>query len=168
MYPYTADLLCLGFNHPVQDVTWGAITTVATQLQPDAWENALRTHPDRAFGRFVVEGLCQGFRIGFNRQTPLQPALRNMQSALDHPEVIDNYLRKECTLGSMLGPIIPEVLAMLSESQINRFGVIPKGHNTGKWRLISDLSYPPGRSVKDGIVPDLCSLSYVSVTRWPR
>ena len=46
---------------------------------------------------------------------------------------------------------------------MNRFGVILKGHNNGKWRLISDLSYPPGRSVNDGIDPDLCSLSYISV-----
>ena len=110
MYPYTADLLCLGFNRPVQDVTWGAI---ATQLQPDAWKNALRAHPNRAFGCFVVEGLCQGFRIVFNRQAPLQPALRNMQSTHDHPEVIDNYVGKECSLGSMLGPFIPELLAPL-------------------------------------------------------
>ena len=46
---------------------------------------------------------------------------------------------------------------------VNRFGVIPKGHNTGKWRLITDLSYPPGYSVNDGIDPDLCSLSYCTV-----
>ena len=46
---------------------------------------------------------------------------------------------------------------------VNRFGVIPKGHNTGKWRLITDLSYPPGQSINDGIDPALCSLSYASV-----
>ena len=46
---------------------------------------------------------------------------------------------------------------------VNRFGVIPKGHNTGKWRLITDLLYPPGYSVNDGIDPDLCSLSYCTV-----
>ena len=46
---------------------------------------------------------------------------------------------------------------------INRFGVIPKGHNTGKWMLITDLSFPPNHSVNDGIDPSLCSLSYISV-----
>ena len=54
-------------------------------------------------------------------------------------------------------------LDSLAEFQINRFGVIPKGHNTGNWGLISDLSYPPKSSVNDGIEPELCSLSYVSV-----
>ena len=47
--------------------------------------------------------------------------------------------------------------------QINRVGVVPKGHNTEKWRLITDLSYPPDGSVNDGIDPTLCTLSYVTV-----
>ncbi len=46
---------------------------------------------------------------------------------------------------------------------MNRFGVIPKRHNTGKWRLITDLSYPPAGCVNEGIEPDLCSLSYTTV-----
>ena len=47
---------------------------------------------------------------------------------------------------------------MLPPYHINRFGV-----NTGKWRLITDLSFPPDVSVNDGIDPALCSLSYTSV-----
>ena len=41
--------------------------------------------------------------------------------------------------------------------------MIPKGHQTGRWRLILDLSHPDGRLVNDGIEPELCSLSYSSV-----
>ena len=44
-------------------------------------------------------------------------------------------------------------------------GVIPKGHVPGKWRLITDLSYPQGASVNDGIDPQLCSLQYITVDR---
>ena len=36
-------------------------------------------------------------------------------------------------------------------------------HIPGKWRLITDLSYPPGLSVNDGIDKELCSLKYVTV-----
>ena len=43
--------------------------------------------------------------------------------------------------------------------------MILKGHNPGKWRLITDLSYPQGASVNDGISPELCSLVYTSVER---
>ena len=41
--------------------------------------------------------------------------------------------------------------------------MIPKGHNTGKRRLITDLSYPHSHSVNDGIDPSLCSLSYTTI-----
>ena len=41
--------------------------------------------------------------------------------------------------------------------------LIPKGHNTGKWRLITDLSHPPGRSINDAITSEVCSLSYTTV-----
>ena len=77
--------------------------------------------------------------------------------------MIQQYLDKECSLGRMLGPFREEELAGLPPCHFNRFGVIPKGVNTGKWRLITDLSFPPDASVNDGIDPALCSLSYTSV-----
>lgn len=48
---------------------------------------------------------------------------------------------------------------------MSRFGVIPKSHQPGKWRLIVDLSYPEGKSVNDGIDPNLMSLNYASKGR---
>ena len=60
----------------------------------------------------------------------------------------------------MLGPF--DSTSDLPPLQINRFGVIPKG-NTGKWRLITDLSFPHGNSVNDGIDPEFCSLHYTTV-----
>ena len=47
--------------------------------------------------------------------------------------------------------------------QINRLGVIPKGRASGKWRLITDLLFPEGRGVNDGIDPLVCSLRYTTV-----
>ena len=41
--------------------------------------------------------------------------------------------------------------------------MIPKPHQPGKWRLITDLSSPNGTSINDGIDSQLCSLSYASV-----
>ncbi len=82
-----------------------------------------------------------------------------MQSALQRPEVIREYLARECAEGRVLGPLDQSQFSMVHTS---RFGVIPKG-STGKWRLILDLSSPQGHSVNDGIQESLCSLSYVSV-----
>ena len=135
--------------------------SVTTPLVLPAWTRALLPHPDQAFVRYILNGLHFGFRIGFDWGTQLRSATCNMGSALLHPEVITAYIAKELSLGRMLGPF-PMSLST-PELHINRFGVIPKGHNTGKWRLITDLSFPPGQSVNDGIDPALCSLSYTTV-----
>ena len=36
-------------------------------------------------------------------------------------------------------------------------------HQQDKWWLITDLSYPAGSSVNDGISSQLCSLTYVTI-----
>ena len=53
----------------------------------------------------------------------------------------------------------------LPDVHINRIGTIPKKHQLGKWRLITDLSVPEGFSINDAINPraQLCSLSYITV-----
>ena len=113
--------------------------------------------------RYLIRGLTEGFRIGFGSTAPLHSAPRNMLSARQHPDVVRAYLTKECALGRILGPFPPALIPQLPPLQVNRFGVIPKGHNSGKWRLITDLSYPPGLSVNDGIDSNLCPLTYSSV-----
>ena len=147
LYQYTADLLCMEFCHVPRQQVQSVLSTVHTPLDPVTWEAALGDHPDRVFVRFLLRGMTEGFRIGFRHTTPLWSAPRNMLSALHHPEVVHAYLLKECALGRMLGPFPASTIAHIQPLHINRFGVIPKGHNTGKWRLITDLSYPPDYSV---------------------
>ena len=163
LYPYTADLLALAgcglLRYPSPAILHGG----HTPLRHSAWAKALEAHPDRAYVRYIQAGISEGFRIGFRRDMTLRSASRNMFSALEHPDVVQAYLDTECARGRMLGPFFPADRPSLPPCQVNRFGVIPKGRNTGKWRLITDLSFPPGASVNDGIAPDLCSLMYTSV-----
>ena len=84
-----------------------------------------------------------------------------MPSAQRHAQVVKDYLQQELSKGRMLGPFTST--EGLPPLHINRFGVIPKGHNTGKWRLITDLSFPNGHSVNDSIDKTLSSLAYISV-----
>ena len=131
---------------------------VHTPLNVEAWTVALANHPDRRFADYVTSGVTDGFRIGFNRTCILTPALRNLPSASEQEAVLDRIFEQELSLGRFMGPF-----DACEQWQINRVGIIPKGHTPGKWRLITDLSHPPGASVNDGIDPDLCSLSYVTV-----
>ena len=52
--------------------------------------------------------------------------------------------------------------------QVSWMGVIPKAHQPNKWRLITDLSFPPHTSVNDGIDSSLCSMQYTSVIKVAR
>ena len=77
-----------------------------------------------------------------------------MQSAHEHSDIIDKYIEEEVRLGRIVHAPVGV--------HINRFGVIPKS-SSEKWRFITDLSHPEGKSVNDGIDKELCSLSYISV-----
>ena len=83
----------------------------------------------------------------------------NMQSAMECPEVVREYIEKECIAGRLLGPLDP---VLFLEVHTSRFGVIPKS-DPGSWRLIVDLSAPEGASVNDGISWEVCFLSYMTV-----
>ena len=48
----------------------------------------------------------------------------------------------------------------MKRPQKQPFGVIPKD-NTGKWKLIPDISAPEGTSVNDGINPYLCLFAHL-------
>ena len=69
--------------------------------------------------------------------------------------MIDSYIAKEVQECRMLGPFRPDRMPGL---HISRMGVIPKGCTPDSWRLITNLSYPEGGSVNDGIQPAHCSL----------
>ena len=60
----------------------------------------------------------------------------------------------------MIGPLPTPITQGIHCSPI---GLVPKGRDTGRWRVIVDLSYPAGRSVNDGINTDMCSLKYASM-----
>jgi hypothetical protein len=120
LYQYTADLLCMELCRNPRQQVHSVLSPVHTPLDPAAWEAALGDHPDRAFVRFLLRGMTEGFR----HTTTLRSAPRNMLSALQHPEVVHAYLLKECALGRMLGPFPASTIAHIQPLHINRFGVI--------------------------------------------
>jgi len=85
-----------------------------------------------------------------------------MLSATAAPQVVSNYLEEVLTLNRIV-ELPPGQAKKLDGLQCSPFGVIPKKHKPGKWRLIVDLSSPEHFSVNDGIAKELCSLTYTSV-----
>ena len=133
---------------------------VLTPLKVASWADAPKDYPDRELAEYLLRGIDQGFHIGFDySRYCCKKAKSNMMSAVRNAKAVEDYLQTEVKLGQVVGPFPLDSLP----AQVSRFGVIPKGHQTGRWRLILDLSHPEGRSVNDGIEPELCSLSYSSV-----
>ena len=112
---------------------------ISTPLIASAWRTLLIVNPYRELIHFFHSGITHGFRIGFNYTSPaLQSAKKNLQSATEHPEVIDQYLQKEVDESRVIGPFsLKEVPRVHSRC----FGVIPKSYQPNKWRLIVDLSF---------------------------
>ena len=134
---------------------------ISTLLSLSGWRLLLHGHPNWDLVHLFLTGISQGFRIGYNyRTTTCKPSKRNLPGALSHPEVVDEYLQTEISLGRVVGYFSLEALPA---AHISIFGVIPKGYQSDKWHLIIDLSFPKGQSVNDGIPKELCSLQYITI-----
>ena len=117
-----------------------------TPLRADIWSKELTSHPVQLFCQYIIRGLREGFRVGFNYESSqLRAKGCNLISASEHPEVVDDYLAVEKSVGRV--GAIPQHLLSAIPLHISPFGVIPKKAKPGKWRLIIDLSSPMGWSV---------------------
>ena len=90
----------------------------------------LSDHPDRAFVSYIVTGLHEGFRFGFNRAHPTSSAASNFPTT--HNDVVHDYLRKEVALDRMF-PLYPPLSKQIHVSPL---GIIQKKNKPGKWRLM--------------------------------
>ena len=132
-----------------------------TPIKAEKLHCELCSHPDQAQVDFVISGLSQGFRLGFNSlAVSFQSASHDMPSASLQPSVIDQYLLRELEKGRIAGPFS---ISPIPHFHVSRFGIITKKYQPGKWRLILDLSHPSGHSVNDGIPKDPYSVHYMKV-----
>ena len=102
--PYTQDLLELDSYLPVAgQVSNKMLAKVNTPLQVTEWERAMASHPDREFVEYLLRGIREGFRIGYNyRGQTCSPASKNMLSARQNPQ--EEYLAKGVKEGRVIGP----------------------------------------------------------------
>jgi len=99
--------------------------------------------------------------VSGTQATSYVPNKRNMLSAVQHPQVVRDYLKEELAQNRVIQ--FPKPAAEQLGVHCSPIGVIPKKHKPNKWRLIVDLSSPNGASINDGIDKEICSLSYTSV-----
>ena len=159
IYVYQNDLLALDSCRPQGDCTHLILSrTVSTPLSIGVWTQELSNHPDKLYSQYILQGIRNGFRIGFDRRQYTYPASGNLR--VEQPEVVSDYLNREVSLNRMWK--VP-VAVHPRRIHISPMGIIPKKNKPNKWRLIVDLSSPEGASINDGIEPKHSSLSYTSI-----
>ena len=101
--------------------------------------------------REVVQFMIFGWSLNHNG-APVTISTFNHPSADRHPDVMNDYIRKEFAHGCLLGPFVtPPWTGAVAVSPMS---TRPK-KDPGKRRVIMDLSWPHnGRSVNDGIPKD--------------
>ena len=142
-------------GHPLPAEASGPKTR--SPLRPLVLECELAHYPDKAFVKQLISNLVHGCAVGYNGPQFAANA-KHLSSALQHPSIINESLKKEIEAGRILGPFTDPPLPNLRCSGL---GAIPK--QDGGWRIIYHLSAPPGSSINDFIDPNSYSLSYCSV-----
>jgi len=109
-------------------------------LLPDAWLHKLRLYPHQDLVQYFIHNVTMGFR--------LEVCYSQQKSSTDHPNVVDDYLKKSYHLAGYLAHIY--YLHVPGFTSIDLV-LHQKNHQQDKWRLITDLSHTSGSSVNDGI-----------------
>lgn len=104
----------------------------------------------------LVQGFSEGFHLGYVGSGALGSS-KNLKSASDHPQAIQDYIEKELKADRLAGPFEHPPFQNFTVSPI---GVVPK--KSGKFRFIQHLSYPLGNSINSGIPDDKASVQYAS------
>ena len=119
------------------------------------FEEALKDHPNQPLVEFIVNGLRNGFDIGFQGQVSQQQRPNN-KSARDNPEGVAKAIEKELERGHTAGPFDAPPF---ENCHISPLGAAPKPD--GSCRLVLDLSQPQGESVNDHINKEHFPCSYM-------
>ena len=143
-----------GGNHHNADNSY--TNQVNTPIKVDRLARWLEGY-DESLKNYLIVGFSEGFRVGFSGEATSK-IYKNHNSALTQPKLIEKYIKKEIEAGRILGPFDspPKIFHCAP------IGLVPK-KDKDQFRVIHDLSYPPGQSVNDYIPPEKTAVSYDSV-----
>ena len=85
-YVYLNHLLAFDSCRPVEDLSRLVILPeIHSPLQASVWASELSGHPDKVYVKYILQGISEGFRIGFDRRQHISSASNNLH--MDVPEV---------------------------------------------------------------------------------
>ena len=121
-------------------------TWVQSNLNIEIWKKNLKDYYDRD----ICQYLLYGRPANFTGTRPPEPTYKNHASATLHASQLDKFIKKEVSLGAMIGPLDKAPLAPWT--QTSPIMTRPKKDSENR-RVIVGLSFLLGLSVNDGIAP---------------
>ena len=119
------DLLTLESCRPVEACAPIDTDILFSSLAQRSWTCELATHLDASFRDYILNGLANGFHIGFGHtQASSRPSRRNMLWATANFKVVDSYMDQEREAGCLAGPIQWQS----TDIQVSLLGVIRNAH----------------------------------------
>ena len=126
-----------------------------TPIKLDSLARELQCYPNADFKNELINSFTFGFKIGYSGPEFSYKAY-NLKSAETYPHIIAGNILSELKEKRVAGPFVHPPLENFRTSPI---GVVPK-KDSGKFRTITDLSSPPGRSINDYISDEESSVSF--------
>jgi len=133
---------------------------INSPLHYDAWQKGLKNHPDNQYVNYLLKGIKSGVSIGYDANAPRDSHVHpNWPSVNKYHEHVQESIQKDIFRGRKLGPWSHPPTQNFVGSPM---GAFEKKHSSGKYRVIHDLSWPPGHSVNSYITED-CSVQYITI-----
>ena len=126
-------------------------------MSHEFWSNALASHPDKEFVKLILDRVNFGVNIGFNGSSH-QVISRNWKSVQSFRPHVLEFINTNLSKNRIEGPLV----TLPPNYRCSPLGAFEKPRSD-KVRTIHDLSWPPGRSVNDGINTEDYSLKYTSI-----
>ena len=121
--------------------------------------NIIIFYSTKLLKEMLISGFRHGFHIGYKGEVNSISTVKNLQSTVKLKSEVTSALNKEVRQGRMAGPFADPPFKSF---QLNPIGIVPK-KDPKKFRMIIDLSFPPGNSINDGIDDSYAQVHYPSV-----
>lgn len=161
LYPPTGASYSLWFqgSPPPLNLIKDSLFTISP-LHRQIWAHYMANHPNREFANEIMDYIDFGASTYFEGPM-LNQVFKNWKSSKKLSKDVSATILNDVKLGRKLGPFSTQPTTCFVGSPM---GAIEKlSDKKRKVRIITDLSWPPDRSVNNFIPKDKCSLSYVTI-----
>lgn len=137
----------------------GSVIQTRSPFDVEYWASKLSNHPDQEYVDRILKYIREGVPVGYEGPR-IGRVCKNWPSVQQfYPAVLAN-IENDLSKGRKAGPFSAPPFDTFVGSPM---GAFEKRSSPGKYRIIHDLSWPPGHSVNDGISQLDCTVQYITV-----